>query len=356
MKESAIGEGKQANMPSRLPNIVAYPTILIGSAAYFFNAMSGSNSMRFFLGEAANASGVKIGLSVWAAVSYLPFSYETFTGKLLLKPVNAFGWLSSILSVLASASFYTSAYAGSVLLSSSQELAISIGLIMFLYRSSYAINSANLFADRLIKVLLDIESSIREKSFVKGLMALLCIITVLGYAVGTTDTSCAAFKDLFKLVLNDVASTRIGQTLSVFAAVGTLPFTLHATHRGLCHYVLTDSQEVPPRDRYTWLATLLVLPLVLGVMGSAMMENGDMFSCLGSWTNISSLICSSIFAICATAPSAAQGLRAVNYSAVFYRCSRQSKQVTTYEAFKEQPYSINQAHETTHLLSRVLEA
>jgi hypothetical protein len=227
---------------------------------------------------------------------------------------------------------------------------------MFLYRSSYAINSANLFADRLIKVLLDIESSIREKSFVKGLMALLCIITVLGYAVGTTDTSCAAFKDLFKLVLNDVASTRIGQTLSVFAAVGTLPFTLHATHRGLCHYVLTDSQEVPPRDRYTWLATLLVLPLVLGVMGSAMMENGDMFSCLGSWTNISSLICSSIFAICATAPSAAQGLRAVNYSAVFYRCSRQSKQVTTYEALKEQPYSINQAHETTHLLSRVLEA
>lgn len=300
---------------TRLKITIICSVSLINGALYFAIAMAGGENIeRLFkiTGNAANRA--MFATSVGAGLVYTMFTYKTLE-FLSLRINSAPKAIFSFFGPFSALAFLTGGIEGSSLLGLGYNTALGIGFSLFGLRIINATDASVKFPERISETKQAWNKAKHEHDY-KEFVRLLVIGTgSVGYALSSTDAIYSATQTILKwFSASPSVNEGISYTSSILGAIGTLPLVFYWGHRGLRQLTFGgkengQGQNPDPTDRYTYIALLLVFPVVLGILGSATASTGAVFGQLGTFSEVVRVTSSVLYAVCAGTPGMATLLR-----------------------------------------------
>ena len=291
---------------------------MINGALYFAIATEGGGNIRALFRLSGHTANVVIfGASVGASLVYTMFTYKTLE-SLSLKINSVSKCILSLLAPFSAAAFLTAGKDGAELLHFGSTAALSIGISLFGLRMVNCIDASVKFPSRLIETKNAWVSAWRNQDYKEITRLIIIALVSTGYVASTTDAIYSASQiilDWFNVNQNIIQP--ISYTVSILGAIGTLPLIVYWSHIGLRQLTfggktteLGENSDLT--DKYTYIGLLLVLPVMLGILGSATSSTGAVFGQLGTFSQVVRVTTSILYAACAGTPGMATLLRNVS--------------------------------------------
>lgn len=280
---------------------------------YFAVARAGGQNLQQFLSFQSDAAMNTLSLA--ACPCYGMFFYKTLE-FLKIKPTNIAETALSMLAPFAASAFLTAGIEGITQMGWPNEAAVAIGVILFILRMVNCIDGSIKFPGRILEMKDSGDKAWSEGDYKELSRLVLTGLTSLGFSLCSTDAICAATKIILGWFGVGPGATLDGlsYTSGVLGAIGLFPMSLYWTHRGIKQ--LTLGGEVnekgvnpDPTDKYTYWSILPVLPVTLGILGSATSAGGSMFGKLGMFSEIVRIASSSVYSIAGGVPGLSTLLR-----------------------------------------------
>jgi hypothetical protein len=247
-----------------------------------------------------------------ACLCYAMFFYKTLE-SLSLKPKNILEAILVLLAPFAASSYFSAGKEGAESLSIITQLAITIGVVLFLLRMVNCVDGSTKFTKRLDEVKSSGKKAWVEKNAVELARLTVTSIASLGYAASATD---AVYNASTALIGTSPAAVGVSYAASALGAIGIFPMTFYWTHRGLKQLTLggrADENGVitDPTDRYTFAGLPIVATIIIGTVGSATGTSGNVFGKLGLFATCVRLGSSAVYATCGATPGISTLLRGI---------------------------------------------
>lgn len=284
-------------------------------ALYFFIAREGGQNLQSFLHMHGHNAKIAIAaISAGAALVYTMFTFKTLESINLR--AKTFGqWALTALAPFSASAFFTGGYLGCQLVDLSQGSSLAVGGMLFTLRLLNCIDASVKFPDRLREVASDWKKAWTNKDGAELTRSVVTVVTTLLYSACATD----AVYHASSMILGWTHASKalivpVSFAASGLGAVGTLPLILYWVQRGLRQITWASKNnpalaETDPTDKFTYIGLALVIPVILGILGSATAANGQVFGQLGTFSQVSRIGSSVVYACCAGTPGMATLLR-----------------------------------------------
>ncbi|MDF1827405.1 MAG: hypothetical protein P1U39_03910 [Legionellaceae bacterium] len=311
--ESLLDNNNHAHKPPYFKQIVFVS--VINGVLYLTVAIDGGDNARALFNLNGHAGHVAIfSLSIGASLVYTMFTYKTLE-SLSLK-INSFSQAAlAFLAPFSAAAFLTAGKEGAELLHCDEYTALTIGVMLFILRMLNSVDASVKFPDRLIETKTAWNTALDTQDYAELGRLITVWLASLGYVLCTTDAIYSASEIILSWFgMNAQNSQYINFTISALGAVGTLPLNVYWSHRGLRQLTnggqtTSEGKNPDPTDRYTFIALICVLPVILGILGGATASTGKVFGQLGESSLIIRIISSVLYATFAGTPGMASLLR-----------------------------------------------
>lgn len=302
-------------LKSKLINASFIGLSVLNGALYFLVAVEGGeNIIHLFNVSESNGNKIIYPISVGASLVYTMFTYKTLEA-VSLKPDTKIKLALSLLAPFSAVAFLTAGEAGALTLGFSKTSAYLFGGSLFLLRIINCVDASVKFPKRLIETQESWNDAYKDKRYIELARLAIVWLASIGYVLCTTDAIYNSMQIIGTwLGLNARIMHWIGISAGALGAMGTLPLNVYWTHRGLKQLTYggqlqANGNNPDPTDMYTYIAFLLVLPVMLGILGGATSSTGQMFGQVGTSSNYIRIITSLIYAACAGTPGMATLLR-----------------------------------------------
>ncbi len=290
-----------------------YLLSLFNGILYYAIAMTGSSNIDRIFNLHHSTHWITYLICTGASLVYTMFTYQTLI-SFSCQPSNLIDTLLMVLSLLSASAFFTAGYQGAAMLGFNSSLALPIAFLLFGLRLINCVDASAKFTKRVKLVYQDWCHACSHADYTQQLRICIVILVSIGYTASATD---AIFHAMFLLGRWTQATSHawynISFVCSVLGAIATFPLIFYWTHRGLEE--LTTITKIKHRmvtqitDRYTYLGAICVAPVILGIIGSVTMAHSAIFGSLGLSANLTRVITSIVYALCAGTPGIAAALR-----------------------------------------------
>lgn len=289
-------------------------------ALYFFVSHAGGENLESFLNiQGPSANHAINAISIASSLVYTMFMYKTFEA-LTLRPNTKTKVALSLLAPFAASAFLTAGKEGATAVGSPDILAFLIGFVLLAFRILNCIDANVKFPSRLKELTQAWSKAGASRDTLELARLIFTWVVGIGYSIATTDAVYNSTTIILNWIsiTNKPAITTTGYIFAGLGAVATLPLNLYWTHRGLKQLTYggacdTQGNVLDPTDRYTFIGSFLVLPVILGILGGATASQGAVFGQLGLFAQIVRVSTSAFYGICAGTPGMATLCRSISY-------------------------------------------
>lgn len=314
---------------------------MINGSLYFAIVVRGGSDLEKLMH--INSFALIVTFSAYNSLVYTMFTYKTLE-FLSLKPDSFTKFVFSLLAPFTASAFLTAGTSGAEILGIEKNGALTIGILLFLFRIVNCVDASVKFPQRCIDTYKAWVDAQRTSDYNEMARLLIVWILSIGYAASTTDAVYNSMLTIANwLSISSTKAVPFFYAASVLGALGALPLTVYWSHRGLRQLTYggktnENGQTPDPTDIYTYLGLICVLPSILGTLGGATTSTGNVFAKMGEFAIYTRLLTSIFYALCASTPGMATLLRTIVPQ---IKCD-------SFSIFKK---SVN-SEETTQLLSK----
>jgi hypothetical protein len=291
----------------------------VSGCLYFFIAAAGADNLKALFGLDDQDRGFidfTYLLGAGAGVCFATFTYKVLV-NLTLKPDSPLSKALALFAPISASSFLVAGMEGAEMIGLNPYVAVGIGIALYAYRTLSMVDGAVKFPEKAKELLNEWSKAFNEKDKPKMARLIVTLATSIGFSAAATDSIYAASSALLMRVgaVNLFAVSITSYITGTLGALGVFPLTMYWTFRGLNQLTgggKPDSAgvEKDPTDRYTAIAAIATLPVILGSLGSVTAAHGEMLGRTGSLSTVIRVASSAVYAVAGGVPGLSTLFRA----------------------------------------------
>ncbi len=225
--------------------------------------------------------GPILAVGVLASLTAGGFYFRALNG-IKLKPQKANEYYLLPFTPFAAAPIFTGAYLGAKTLGLPKSLCIINALISFMIRFSVVWDGAIKCPTKLKDMKCSFNNAYISRNIPNLIRLTAACLLTLGYSVSLSDAIYEASALMLSWAhVSESIILPFAYTTSGLGIVGTIPYILYWLSLGLD--MLTNGKNFNDSitDRYTYIAAVMSIPSIIGILGTATSASGEVFAKLG---------------------------------------------------------------------------
>lgn len=256
-------------------------------ATYFTVTQTGGKGIENFFHLSPGSAFVPITiLGVLASLTAAAFYFRALDG-IQLKPKNLSEYYLLVFTPFAAAPNFTGAYLGAGSLGAPPWVCILDASVSFFIRFSVVWDGAIKCPVKLKEMKQSLVSAYENGDVLNFLRLFVASLMAVGYSLSVSDSIYAAVSIIFSwLGVTSNVIPYVAYAASGLGVVGTFPYILYWMSLGLDMLTNGKNFDSSMTDRYTFIAALMSLPGIVGVLGTASSASGEVFAKLGTTAKV----------------------------------------------------------------------